>query len=377
MSTLDEYDVVLSRRLGTTSETFHTDEARTAAINYAVQEFTDEYKPEEFRKKEFITLTRYGDTVDAFEYATDGAIQAVWTESDDGVAPTSSTTYNEGSYSGSFSWTNSSNTATWTGAVTSNDYSSYTGRRTGTPVAGFLFFYFNFTDYTAHSAFTIRIGNDSSNYGEYAVTIANDNNWGSRRLPLKDFTYTGTVDWTAVDWVQIEITESSSSSFLLDAMKVIPANSDWMVGSFPSDLSTLNRVLMVEDLDTGSEYLKTDPDEFYRREGDVCTYDYSMVDAGLRFFLNDTTVYQVLVHYIQDPTTMSIGSDDSLLSDKSIELIALLALRRLLLNAGEYEASQYVEQTEIRNALASWQGVYGNTAKRLKSRYERLNYFSR
>jgi len=383
MSQLDTYDAILSRRLGTTSENFHTDEARTSAINLAVNEFTDEYKPEELRKKAYVDFSRYGKSIDTMEYASDVAIQAEWaTINGDAGNPVYSTDGKVGSYSGQFPFTFVTGAGWWAAqALTSVDVRDYVGVNTGLPTEGYIGFWMKVDDASAVTVFNIYIGSDSTHRVNVQVTdfvTFEDDVWQYIKIPLSE----GTIDisdpdWSAVVYASIASLSTGNVNFYIDDIKVIPNNSDWNVGAIPSDLSTMNRILKSEDLATGTEYLPADPDEFYRRGGSVITYDYSEVDATRRLFLNSTTVYKLQVSYVKDPVAMSAGTDDSTLDSSSDEVIALLALRRLLLDGGEYDKAETLSKREIRDALSTWAGPHSRVSKRLKSRYERLNFHSR
>lgn len=380
MSSLDTYDAILSRRLGTTSENFHSDESRTSAINLAVNEFTDEYKPEEFRKKAYVDFERYGNSVDAMEYANDAAAQAVWGAIvDDANLPTVDSDCKIGAVATSFGATFAAGSASWTasGTLTSDDYSDYTGVKIGTPAEGFVGFWMKMSDNTAFTNIRFFIGNDAANRAVISLTMAEDDEWNYYELDLTDFTITGSPDWRTIDYAAFDASFTSSVSILVDDIKIIPKNLDYMIATMPSDLSTMNRILKVENVSTGKEFVTSDPDEFYRRQGDRITFDYSEVSSAKRLFIYDTTIERLLVHYIMDPAAMTGGSSDSGLNSTSDEAVALLALRRLLINEGAWDKVEVLNDREIRDALSTWQGVRGNVSKRLKSKYERVSYHAR
>jgi len=381
MATLDQYDAILSRRLGTTSENFHTDEARTSAINLAVNEFTDEYKPEELRKKTYIEFSRYGKSIDTMEYASDVAIQAEWSIIvGDAGNPLSSTNSKVGSYSGQFPSTFAIGSSSWTAqALTSVDLTDYVGVNYGLPEQGYLGFWVKIDDASALTTFNVLIGSGLTNSLTLSIdTEFSDDTWVYIKLPLTDGVISfSDPDWSVVDTLAFSITSTGNINLYIDDVKIIPNNSDWNVGTMPADLSTMNRILKAEDLATGTEYLPADPDEFYRRGGNVITYDYSEVDATRRLFLNSTTAYKLQVSYVKDAIEMTSGTDDSTLESSSTELIALLALRRLLIDGGEYDKAETLNKREIRDALSTWAGPRSRVSKRLKSKYERLNFHSR
>jgi hypothetical protein len=384
MSTLDTYDAIVSRRLGTTSENFHTDESRTSAINLAVKEFTEEYQPQELRSKAYVDFERYGAPIDRMEYANDAAIQAVWDTpmGDAGAALADTNDPKIGLTSGEFPAVFATGTGYWlaTDNLTSIDVSDYVGTKRGDPTEGYLGFWMKVSDYTALTQARISVGHAAS-YRVYFdildfVTIE-DNDWHYYKLPLVDSTSVNETQWTAIDSMRLTLTLTADVTVNLDDVKIIPNNSDWMVADMPSDLSTMNRILKSEDTNNSQEFIPTDPDSFYRRPGDYITYDYSVVDATRRLFINDTNVDKLLLHYVKDATEMSGGTDDSTLGDDSIEIIALFALRRLLLDSGEYDKAETLNSREIRDAVATWAGLRSRLSTRLKSKYERINFHSR
>lgn len=164
--------------------------------------------------------------LDPFDYDDNSAIQAVWTESDDGSAPTvDSSNFIERDSSGDFTWINSSGTATFTAALTSQDFSDFSGASSGTPSEGSLMIWINPSDYTAISAITLKVGSDSSNYASFSLDLPTSNEWTYINVNLIDASITGTPDWTAIDYVEIIITQTSSSNILLNGLRVLSENS--------------------------------------------------------------------------------------------------------------------------------------------------------
>jgi len=378
MTTLETYDTLLSRRLGTTSENYHDSDSRTSAINLAIQEFTDEYKPEELRDKEFLNFRRYGASLDTMEYANDAALQAVWTGAGDVATRTTVTDRKVGAYASNFAWTFAGGTATVTGAITSVDLSSYVGVYEGAATRGSVGFWLKAADYTKVTSITLRIGNDSSNYYSIALSSLTDNLWNYQKVAIGDGAMTGTVNWRSIDYLALVIVETASSSITVDDVRFIPPSSDYMVADMPGDVSTPLRIQHLQDLLSDSKFTFIEPDEFYRRGGSrQFTYDYSVVDSAMKLFIKDLTIERLLSHHIKDPATLADPSDPSGLTSKANEVVALLAFRRLLIDEGKWNEAELLNSRELRDAISSWQGIYGRTGKRIKSKYEKISYYNR
>lgn len=75
--------------------------------------------------------------------------------------------------------------------------------------------------------FILRVGNDASNYVSRTITTNNEgadfyDGWNLLRFELNGATETGTVDWTAVDYLHLTVTKSASMA----------ADTDWRIDSF-------------------------------------------------------------------------------------------------------------------------------------------------
>lgn len=163
----------------------------------------------------------YTHTIDDFEYANDGAIQAEWIESGDGDNPTVDTSnFKEGDVAGIFPWTNSGGTATFSATPASHNVSDFTGATSGAPTEGYIAFWYKQTDNTDVTSISLRYGSDSSNYTTVTLTPESDNNWHYAYLSLADGSETGTPDWTAADYCAIIVTETGSSNIIIDGLRI-------------------------------------------------------------------------------------------------------------------------------------------------------------
>lgn len=75
--------------------------------------------------------------------------------------------------------------------------------------------------------FILRLGNDTSNYVSRTITTNNEgvtfyDGWNLLRFDLNGATETGTVVWTAVDYLRLTITKSTS----------LAADTDWRIDAF-------------------------------------------------------------------------------------------------------------------------------------------------
>lgn len=161
------------------------------------------------------------DELDSMDYASNSAIQAEWIETGDGTNPTIETgNIREGTACGKFSWTFSGGTATFTASPTSRDASAFTGASSGAPTKGILGFWYKMLNYTQVTSFQVRIGSDSSNYARITVTPTS-NNWTYSDVHLDTATVVGTPVWTALDYLAVVVTETATSSMLMDGFRLL------------------------------------------------------------------------------------------------------------------------------------------------------------
>lgn len=161
--------------------------------------------------------------LDGFEYATNGALQAVWTAAFDASSRTTGTDAAVGSYAATFGWTYSVGAASFiaNGTLTSSDVSTYTGVASGTPTGGKMTFRLECEDASKITTLKIGIGSDGSNYAEYTVPAAAlASTWTSVTIDLTTGTVNGTPVWTALDWAQVQVTETGTSSISIDDLRI-------------------------------------------------------------------------------------------------------------------------------------------------------------
>ncbi|REK57570.1 MAG: hypothetical protein DWQ49_08875 [Bacteroidetes bacterium] len=151
---------------------------------------------------------------------------------------------------------------------------------------------------------------------------------------------------------------------------------DYYIGALPSDLSTTNRIVKLWEEANKRELVYVDPNQFYHMSGDVYTYDYAASASALRLFIAPTDITTLEAHYIADPTTLTADSDDSGLTQKSDELIALYAAEKLFQEGKDANGMALVESMKAK-AVRAWHNQYGVTSKRLKSRFERVSFHNR
>ena len=166
------------------------------------------------------TINR-NDALDSMDYEDNTAIQAVWTQSGDGLLPVMETgLYQEGSGCAKFAWTYSTGTASFTGAIPSRDETLYTGASSGVPTKGVLGLWLKFGDYTTVSSIDIKIGSSSSNYVSFSITPTSNEFvfWDKK---LKTLSATGSPNWTALSYVNITVHASSSSYVLVDGIRLL------------------------------------------------------------------------------------------------------------------------------------------------------------
>ncbi len=161
------------------------------------------------------------EAIDEFEYEDNAAIQTAWTESSDGDNPTTDNSdFREGDYSGNFPWTNSSGTANFSLNSLNLNLKNFSGTSSGAATKGVLGMWIKATDYTAITNIEIRIGSDSGDYISETINPEN-NDWNFYDFKLKNFSVTGTPDWTAIDYCEVAITQTSSSDILIDGLRIL------------------------------------------------------------------------------------------------------------------------------------------------------------
>jgi hypothetical protein len=117
--------------------------------------------------------------------------------------------------------------------------------------------------------FILRVGNDSSNYVSRTVTTNNEgvdfyDGWNLLRFDLNGATETGTVDWTAVDYLHLTVTKSASMA----------ADTDWRIDSFVARIGDIystvyyskygwqtSALAYIEESTTSTDLVVADTDE--------------------------------------------------------------------------------------------------------------------
>ena len=173
----------------------------------------------------------------------------------------------------------------------------------------------------------------------------------------------------ANDYQPIELRKKADIAIAADA-------DSYYIGSFPSDLSKHNRITRLWVVSNKRKFTYVPPSQFYDVSGDVWTYDYNEANSAMRLYIAATDVSTLECHYIKDPPVMSADSDDSGLTAKSDELIALIAAEKLLAEARDTDALFVIRDQKDR-AVRSWAGEYQMRGRRLRSKYEEVKYHAR
>lgn len=171
------------------------------------------------------------------------------------------------------------------------------------------------------------------------------------------------------EYQPIELRKKATITFALDA----DSNN---IGSFPSDLSTHNRVHRLWDKSAHRKFIYIEPDKFYDLSSDVWTYDYNEANDAMRIYIAVTDITSLECHYTKDPALLSNDNDESGINAKADELIALYAAEKLFFDAKDVDGMALIRELKA-TTVRAWQGQYGMTSRRLKSKYEREFYHSR
>lgn len=167
------------------------------------------------------TTINYNKELDDMDYADNTAVQAEWIESGDGNNPTIDTSdFIQGANSVLLGWTNSGGSATFSATPSSADFSDLTGASSGAPTKGNVTFWYKRTSAAGISTVTVRVGSDSSNYTAVSFEPEATTDWEFISLPLVAGTETGTPVWTAVDYLAVIVAETTTSSVLIDDIRV-------------------------------------------------------------------------------------------------------------------------------------------------------------
>ena len=159
--------------------------------------------------------------IDDMDYTDNAAIQAEWIEGDDGDNPTiDASDFKETNKSGVFPWTFSGGTAAFTSTPSSLDFSDLSGVASGTPSEGVFAFWYKQSDNTAITSIEFRIGSSASDYTALTFVPTSDDDWNYKRINLIDGSETGTPDWTSIDYLQINITQTADANIRFDGIRI-------------------------------------------------------------------------------------------------------------------------------------------------------------
>lgn len=390
MSTYDTYNSIISRKLATSSETYFDIEARYSALNSAIQEFTDSYRPKELHRKQLLTLRLDGLILHDCDTYNSSVYGAFVGSSDAVNVATDASDYVHGDGSVQFDIvpaTSADDFAVLTVAsLTSIDLSALedTGRlRMSVKMP-------NVTDFTS---ITVRFGSSSTDYWEITVTTDINgnafasNSWGRVEFDWANATENGTPLSSAVDYFQLRFNYTSGYDggvdYRIDDIRMLgpgtpKIDSDYRIADIPSGLSTPNRVLRLENPNTKATYDGLDLELYHGSSGSIWTMDYNLSYETRKIFVNTSTETELLIHFVIDPTTLvqATPTGDSGVNAKADELIALLATKKLLTEAHHFDIAAYID-VEVKNVTRKWHGQYGLESKRLKSRFEREDYHNR
>lgn len=181
-------------------------------------------------------VVNYNQIVHNLDYGNNTAIQAALTESHDALNPVVNTSdFMEGTSSAKLEWVSSFGAATWTGAITSDDYTEFTGVATSTsssfPTSGLLMAWVKLSvaDFSQiNPNFSVKIGSSASDYLQADFKLVDSSEWQYLSVKLSDTfrcSVNGTVDWSAIDYIQITVNEGIDGYILMNGLRVNQDNS--------------------------------------------------------------------------------------------------------------------------------------------------------
>lgn len=169
------------------------------------------------------TTINYNQSLHNMDFADDAAVQANWTESNDGTNPTNvASGFIEGTGAVQFNWTYSSGQAWFTDDITAVDYSDFVGVATGTPIKGNLTFYYKRTSATGLSNIRWAICSGS---GANCLLIdhvpENDTDWHFVSIPLTKYaSVDASTNWAAINLLQLRVSESTNAGIIIDDVRI-------------------------------------------------------------------------------------------------------------------------------------------------------------
>ena len=171
------------------------------------------------------TTVNLNRVIDDMEYDNDTEVQAEWIESGDGDNPTlNETDVLQGISAIDFNWTNAGGIAIFSATPIIADYSELTNTPSGMPTEGNLTFWYKRSSGDI-SNITIKIGSSSVNYAEMSFMPEVDEDYHFINLPLGGASITGTPDWTKLNYISIEISETTSGIITIDDIRITAENS--------------------------------------------------------------------------------------------------------------------------------------------------------
>lgn len=178
------------------------------------------------------TTINYNQVLDNMDYANTTALRAEWIESGDGGNPTLDTTnIIQGTGAAIFDWTNSGGTATFSATPTSVDVSDLTGAASGTPTKGNITLWYKRSSASGITSIAVRVGSDASNYAQVSFTPVADTNYNFKSMKLTLASITGTPVWTAVDYLAVVVTETTTANVIIDDIR-LTANGSFTMYNF-------------------------------------------------------------------------------------------------------------------------------------------------
>jgi len=280
------------------------------------------------------TTINLNNELDDMDYDDDSAVQAEWIESGDGNNPTNNTTDQvQGDGAVDLNWTNSGGTATFSATPTSQDLSALTGASSGSPVEGNVTLWYKRSAAAGISSVAVRVGSDSSNYVELSFTPEADTDMHFISLALVDGTVTGTPDWTAVDYLAIVVSETTSAALTVDDIRMTAE------GSF-----TLYGVETSSEFDDARAGFKK-PTVFIERLAKTLGYYwYIDYERDIHFFARETNV-----------APFNVGDDENNFIDLSVDVdISQLKNRQTVRGGVKTSDNKYGQVAEGNSAVREW-----------------------
>ena len=168
------------------------------------------------------TTINYNAQLDDMDYADNTAVQSAWNDSGTANNPTVNTTeVLQGTNAVNFPWTTGAGNSRWTNNISSVDLSDFVGATSGSPTEGNLTLWVRTADISTFSSIIILVGSSAVNSAEFTLDPPDQNDeYQFYSLKFTDATINGTPDWTAVDFVRIEVTDTADGTVIIDDLRV-------------------------------------------------------------------------------------------------------------------------------------------------------------